>query len=345
MTDSSNHNDLEPREPAGTPSAANADTAETPATGRRVTRNKKLAIIGGAAAVIGLGAIAAPVVANTLDGHGKDHDDRQEQFEQDLAQKLGVPQSKVDSALKAMQGDRLEQRLGELQQSGAITADQAAGIKAKLSSGDVEGAMTELRAAMMTTHLTALVTAGTVTQAQADQITALVKAGVPVGLRVPPPGATGDMEQHVESAEHQQEQVQRLQEAGLITADQAKEINALITAKKTAEAKTAIHAAMDAGLLKQLVQDGKVTQAQADQITALQEAGVPIGIGGPGKGGPGGHHGMGGGHHGKGDGHHDGDHGMGGFDSAPPADGGQQSQDGGSQSGDFQPQTFGGDSA
>lgn len=340
MTDTDNTgNSLEPTTPQSV-GGADASTTELPTGTRRLSRNRKLAIVGGAAAVIGLGAIAAPVVANTLDDHGRDHDDRHEQFEQELAQKLGVPQEKVDSALKAMQGDRLEQRLGELQQSGALTADQAAGIKAKLASGDVEGAMTELRTAMMTTQVTALVKAGTVTQAQADQITALVKAGVPVGLRVPPPGATGDMEQHVESAEHQQEQVQRLQQAGLITAEQAKEINALITAKKTAEAETAIHAAMDAGLLKQLVQDGKVTQAQADQITALQAAGVPIGIGGPGMGGHRGHHGMGGDHHGKGGDHHDGDHGMGDFDGAPPADGGQQGQSGG-----FQPQTYGSDNA
>ncbi|MGI9188468.1 MAG: hypothetical protein ACR2J9_13290 [Gaiellales bacterium] len=336
MTDSSNN--LEPWEPTAPQPANQPDPV--PAGGKRLTRNKKLAIVGGAAAVIGLGAIAAPVVASTITGHDRDHDGRQEQFEKDLAAKLGVPQSKVDGALKAMKSDRLAQRLDQLQQSGALTADQVTAIKAKLSSGDVQGAMQEFRSAMMTTQLDALIKKGTITQQQADQVTALVKAGVPVGLRVPPPGATGDQQQpqHVESAAHQQEQVKQLQAAGIITADQATTINALITAKKTAEAETAIHAAMDVGLLTQLVKDGKVTQAQADQITALQQAGVPIGIGGPGMGG---HHGdrgpdMDGDHHGP---DMDGDHGMGGFDGPPPMDG-QQGQGGGSQSGQFQPQSF-----
>ena len=339
MTDSNNHNDIEPREPSGTPSAAEADTVETPATGRHVTRNKKLAIIGGAVAVIGLGAIAAPVVAHTINGNGGDRDNRQKQFEQDLAQKLGVPQSKVEGALKQMQGDRLGQRLEQLQQEGVLTAEQATAIKAKLSSGDIKGALQELRSSMMTTQLDALIEKGTVTQAQADQVTALVKAGVPVGLRVPPPGA--EQREHVESAEHQQEQVQRLEQAGLITAAQAKQINDLITANKTAEAETAIHAAMDAGMLKQLVKDGTVTQAQADQITALQADGVPIGIGGPGKhGGMGRHHGPGmDGHHGKGgDRHMDGDTD---FDGPPPMDGGQGGS--GSQNGQYQSQSFGAD--
>jgi len=337
MTDNSNN--LEPWEPTDAQPAVESDTA-APTSGKRVNRNKKLALVGGAVAVIGLGAIAAPVVANTINGHDKGNDGRQEQFEQDLAQKLGVPQSKVDGALKAMKGDRLGQRLDQLQQAGVITADQAATIKAKITSGDVQGAMKEFRSAMMTTQLDALIKKGTITQEQADQVTALVQAGVPVGLRMPPPGAAGEQEQpqHVESAAHQQEQVQRLQAAGIITADQAKTINDLITAKKTAEAETAIHAAMDAGLLTQLVKDGTITQAQADQITALQQAGVPIGIGGPGMGGPGGHRGPGmdGDHRGP---DMDGDHGMGGFDGPPPMDG-QQGQDGGSQSGQFQPQSF-----
>ena len=342
MTDSSNHNDLEPSEPSGTPPAANADTVETPATGTRTTRNRKLAIVGGAAAVIGLGAIAAPVVAQTIDGHDNDRDNRQEQFEQDLAQKLGAPQSKVEGALKQMQGDRLGQRLEQLQQAGVLTAEQATAIKAKLSSGDVKGALQELRSSMMTTQLDALIAKDTVTQAQADQVTALVKAGVPVGLRMPPPGADDQQRpRHVESAAHQQEQVQRLEQAGLITSEQAKTINDLIAANKTAEAETAIHAAMDAGLLAQLVKDGKVTQAQADQIAALQAAGVPIGIGGPGMdGGPGmgRHHGADrGGDHGMG-GDKGGDHG---FDGPPPMDGGQS--DSGAQNGQYETQSFGAD--
>ena len=337
MTDNTTPNDMEPWEPTGSSTADETRAAGSSRSGR----TKKIAIIGGAAAVLGLGAIAAPVLAQTVTGHD-DHDAEKQQFEQDLATKLGVPQSKIDGALKSMQGDRLSQRLDQLQQSGVLTADQAASIKAKVTSGDLMGAMQELRSSMMTTQLDALVKQGTITQAQADQVTALVKAGVPVGLRVPPPGAAGGQEQpqHVESAAHQQEQVQRLRAAGVITADQATTINALISANKTAEAETAIHAAMDSGLLAQLVKAGKITQAQADQITALQQAGVPIGIGGPGMGGPGGHHGPDmDGDHGMGggmDGGMDGDHG---FDGPPPMDG-QQDQGGGSQSGQFQPQSF-----
>ena len=333
MTD---NNNLDPWEPTGSQDSSDTNAA---APGRtRLNRNKKIAIIGGAAAVIGLGAIAAPVLAQTVAGHNNDAE--HQQFEKDLAQKLGVPQSKVDGALKAIQGDRLGQRLDQLQQSGVLTADQAASIKAKVTSGDLMGAMQELRSSMMTTQLDALVKKGTITQAQADQVTALVKAGVPVGLRVPPLGAPSDQQQpqHVESAAHQQEQVQRLQQMGVITADQATTINDLISANKTAEAETAIHAAMDSGLLAQLVKAGKITQAQADQITALQQAGVPIGIGGPGMDGPGmGGHRMGGDHHGP---DLDGDHGMGGFDGPPPMDGGQQDQSSGSQNGQFQPQSF-----
>ena len=151
MTDNNTPNELESWEPAG------SSTDETPATGSsRSGRNKKIAIIGGAAAVIGLGAIAAPVLAQTITGHDKE-DAEHQQFEKDLAAKLGVPQSKVDDALKSMQGDRLGQRLDQLQQSGALTADQVAAIKAKVASGDLRGAMNEFRTDMMTTQLDALV--------------------------------------------------------------------------------------------------------------------------------------------------------------------------------------------
>lgn len=344
MTDTNTPSPIEPWEPNSPATTNEEPPAAAPVRSRR---KRNIAIVGGAAAVIGLGAIAAPVLAQTIGDHDGDHDGKHEQFEQELAQKLGVPQSKVDDALKSMQGDRLGQRIDELQQSGALTADQATAIKGKLTSGDVKGAMLELRTAMMTTQLATLVEKGTITQAQADQVTALTKAGVPVGLRVPPAGEEQQPE-HVESAAHQERQVQELQQRGALTAAQAKTITDLIAANKTAEAETAIHAAMDAGMLKQLVQDGKVTQAQADQIAALQAAGVPIGIGGPGMhGGPGmgGHHGpdMDGDHDMRGDHDMDGDRGMDGdhgFDG-PPMDGGQQGQSGGSQSGQYQPQTYG----
>ena len=299
-----------------------------------LTRNRKIALIGGSAAVLGLGVIAAPVIAKSVPGLNSDrpgHDD----FAKDLAAKLGVSQSKVDQALESMQGDRLAERVGELQQEGRLTSDQAAAIKAKIAAGDAKGAMQDLRSAMVGAVTADLVKAGTITQDQADQIAALVKAGVPLGLRTPPPGQTGQQPQHVESPAHQKAQVAELQKAGVIDAAKATEITSLIDAGKTADAEKAIHGALDAGLLAKLVEDKTITQDQADQVAALIAAGVPVGIGGPGMDGPG-HHGPGmGGHHGPdmdGDRHGpdmDGDHGMG---------GGQQ---GGSQGGQYQQQSFG----
>lgn len=286
-----------------------------------LTRNRTIALIGGSAAVIGLGVVAGPVLADNVIG-GDHHDADHDEFAKDLAGKLGVPQSKVDDALKSMMGDHLAQRIDELQQSGALTADQAASIKAKIAANDTDGALKELRGDLAASQLAALVQKGTITQDQADQVEALIKAGAPVGLRM------GDRPQHQESADHQKHQVQELQQRGAITADQAKAITALIDAGKTDQAETAIHGAMDAGMLKQLVQQKVVTQAQADQISALIAAGVPIGLGGPGMGG---HHGpdMDGDHHGPDMG---GDHGMGG---QPPQGG----------NGGFQQQSYGSDAS
>ena len=287
-----------------------------------LTRNRTIALIGGSAAVIGLGVIAGPVLADNViggDHRDADHDD----FAKDLAGKLGVPQAKVDDALKSMMGDHLAQRIDELQQSGALTADQATSIKAKIAANNTDGALKELRGDLASTQLAALVQKGTITQDQADQVEALIKAGAPVGLRMGPDGR-----QHAESADHQKHQVQELQQRGAITADQAKEITALIDAGKTDQAETAIHGAMDAGMLTQLVQQKVVTQAQADQISALIAAGVPIGLGGPGMDG---HHGpdMDGDHRGP---DMDGDHGMGG---QPPQGG----------NGGFQQQSYGSDAS
>ena len=303
-----------------------------------LSRNRKIALIGGGAAVIGLGVVAAPVIAKSVPGlHAEDGDHGE--FAKDLASKLGVPQSKVDKALDSMQGDHLARRVDELQSAGRLSTDQASAIKAKIAAGDVQGAFKDLRAAMIGTETAALVKAGTITQDQADQIAALVQAGVPLGLRVPPPGATGQKPpQHVESAAHQKSQVQQLQQAGAIDAAKAKEITDLIDAGKTADAETAIHAALDAGMLKQLVKDGVVTQAQADQVAALIAAGVPVGIGGPGGHGPGDHRP---GDHGPGmGGDHDGDHGMGGDMDGDHGMGGPPPSDG-QQGGQFQQQSYG----
>lgn len=273
-----------------------------------LSRTKRIALIGGAAAAIGLGVVAGPVLADSVMG---DQDGHHDDFARDLAAKLGVPQSKVDNALESMQGDRLAQRLGELQQSGALTADQVASIKGSIAAGDVDAALKQLRATLTATQLDALVKQGDVTQAQADQVAALVKAGAPIGLRMEP-------KPHTESADHQRHQVQELQQRGALTAEQAAQISALIDAGKTAQAETQLHTAMDTGMLEELVQRKVVTETQAGQIRELMAAGVPIGIGGPG------------GHRGPGmDGDHrgpdmDGDHGR------PEQGGGlpQQSYDG-----------------
>ena len=225
-----------------------------------LSRTKGLALIGVAAAAIGLGVVAGPVLADGLmrGGDGGHHDD----FARDLAAKLGVPQSKVDNALESMRGDRLAQRVGELQQAGALTAEQAAAIRATAAAGDIDTALRQLRAALTATQLDALVEKGAVTRAQADQIETLVEAGAPIGLRMAP-------EAHTESADHQRHQVRELRQRGALTADQAARIAELIDAGETAQAETQLHAAMDAGMLQELVQREVVTETQAAQIRDL----------------------------------------------------------------------------
>jgi polyhydroxyalkanoate synthesis regulator phasin len=276
-------------------------------------------------------------VAQTITSGDDDRGGKHEQFERALTAKLGVPQEKVDRALTAMQGDRLDQRVDELRQSGALTADQATAIKEKLAGGDVPGTLMELRAAMSAQRLDELATAGTITQAQADRVSALIAAGVPVGIKGAQPGkAEGQRPPHAESAEHQQRQLQELQERGVVTAAQVQELAALINAGKTDAAETAIHAAKAAGRIAELVEAGTVTQAQADELAALIKAGVPIGLDGPGRGHGG--HGMSGGQHGagKGGGQHGAD---GGFDGPPP--GGERP----GQDSQYQPQSLGGGEA
>jgi hypothetical protein len=260
---------------------------------------KKTLLIGAAAAVgataIGGTAIAATGVASGDD----DHQQRAQEFQQELAQRLGVSEAEVAKALQAMHGERLGERVQELVADGALTQPQADAITAQAEAGDVDAAMTALRAAMLGNALPDLVEAGDLTQAQADETQALADEGVPIGIRGIKP-ADGD--RPAPTAEHQAEHLERLQDEGAITAQQADEIRALIDAGEADEAEQRIHALMDAERLERLVADGAITQAQADRVQALIDAGAPIGIGGPGGKGRhgGGHHG--GGHHG--DGHH-----------------------------------------
>ena len=130
--------------------------------------------------------------------------------------------------------------------------------------------------------MNALLTA--MTPDQPTQIASLIEAGVPLGIAGPRPGAPqGDTppegKHRPDSARH---------------------------AERTSEE------------LAALVEDKRITQEQADQVTALVEAGAPIGIGGPGRHGG----------DGPGKGHHDRDRdGAGGFGGPPPANGdGNQQQ-------------------
>ena len=245
-------------------------------------------IIGTVAATVGLAAIAGPVLAANIVSYDDQREQQQEAFEKSLAEKLGVPQADVDKALKEIQGDRLGKRIDELQKDGALTVAQATSIKAQIADGKLPEAMNALLTAMTTTRLDALVAEQTITPDQSTEIASLIEAGVPLGIAGPPPGAPqGDTppegQNRPDSARH---------------------------ADRTAEE------------LAALVEDKRITQEQADQVTALVEAGAPIGVGGPGR------HGR----DGPGKGHHDRDRdGAGGFGGPPPGNGDgnqQQSFDG-----------------
>ena len=205
--------------------------------------SKKTMIIGTVAASVGLAAIAGPVLAASIVSHDDRQAQEQQAFEQSLAQKLGVPQAKVDQALKEIQGDRLSKRIDELQQAGVLTATQATSIKTQIADGKLPEAMNALMAAMTTKRLDALVSAMTITPDQSTQISALVAAGVPLRVTGPPPGAP----------------------------------------QRQTPPDAARHAAHTAEDLAALVKDKKITQEQADQVTVLIKAGAPIELGGPGR--------------------------------------------------------------
>jgi len=250
--------------------------------------SKKTIIIGTIAATVGLAAIAGPVLAANIVSHDDQREQQQEAFEKSLAEKLGVPQADVDRALKEIQGERLGKRIDELQKDGALTAAQATSIKAQIADGKLPEAMNALLTAMTTKRLDALVTAKTITPDQSTEIASLIEAGVPLGIAGPPPGAAqGDTPPE-----------------GQNRPDSAR------------------HADRTAKELAALVEDKRITQEQADQVTALVEAGAPIGVGGPGRHGG----------DGPGKGHHDRDRdGAGDFGGPPPGNGDgnqQQSFDG-----------------
>jgi len=276
----------------------------------------KKTIMIGAAAAIGVAAIGGTAIAATGIASGDD-DARHAAFEQELAQRLGVPRADVERALGEMHAQRTADRLGELVAEGRLTQAQADAIQKQVDAGQGDAAMQALRAAMLGNALAQLVQDGKITQAQADEAAALANEGVPIGIRGM---KTGEDQRHAEDAEHQSRHLEHLHEEGALTAQEAKDIQALIDAGKADEAEQRIHAAMGAHRLAELVQEGKVTQAQADRVQALIDAGAPIGIGRRGmRGGPGMDGGPG--HHGKGDHHDGGDHKMGGVGHGMDDDG------------------------
>lgn len=209
--------------------------------------SKKTIIIGTVAATVGLAAVAGPVLAANIVSHDDRQAQEQEAFEQSLAEKLGVPQANVDQALKEIQGDRLGKRIGELQQAGALTADQATSIKAQIADGKLPEAINALITAMTSKRLDALVAAKTITSDQSAQILSLIAAGVPLHIGGPPPGAArGDTPPQGEAPPH-----------------------------------ASRHAGQTAEELTSLVKDKQLTQEQANLVTELVKAGAPIEIGGP----------------------------------------------------------------
>jgi len=178
--------------------------------------------------------------------------------------------------------------IGHSKRSKAIAVTRASSRLVVIADGKLPEAMNALLTAMTTTRLDALVAEQTITPDQSTEIASLIEAGVPLGIAGPPPGAaqgdtTPERQNRPDSARH---------------------------ADRTAEE------------LAALVEDKRITQEQADQVTALVEAGAPIGIGGTGRHGG----------DGPGKGHHDrGSDGAGGFGGPPPADGGPPPGDGNQQ--------------
>ena len=265
----------------------------------------KKTILIGATAAIGIAAIGGTAVAATGIATGDD-DARHAEFEQELAQKLGVPQADVEAAIEQIHAERTTERLGELVSAGRLTQAQADDIQRQVDAGQGDAAMRALHAALLGNALTQLVREGKITQAQGEEAAKLASEGVPIGIRGLEPGPDG---RHADDPGHQARQLEHLQEEDALSAQEADEIRALIGAGRADEAEQRIHAAMDAYHLEELVEDGRVTQAQADRVQALIDAGAPIGIGGPGMDGGRGHHGKGDHHEMDGDHHEmDGDH-------------------------------------
>lgn len=151
-----------------------------------MNRSKKIIAVSAAAATLGLAAVAGPGIAAEIGSQNAAPDTDEQAFQQDLADRIGVPADKVASAIDELRGERrterMADRLDHMVEEGVLTQQQADAISAQIEAGDTEAARAAVRAAMVEKQAAALVADGTITQAQADQVIALAKDGVPIML-------------------------------------------------------------------------------------------------------------------------------------------------------------------
>ena len=234
-------------------------------------RSKRNIVIGIVAAGIGLAGIGGPVLASGI-GSNDDQSQRQQEFEQALAAKLGVPQEAVSKPLTEAQAEQLGARIDELAQAGILTPAEATTIKTQITNGDFTQAMRSLRSSSVTQRLDELVTANAISSDQSAQIASLVGAGVPIGIGGPKPGEVT----RLESAAELTAKVQSGQQAGALSANQATDVTALIAAGRLAEADSALRSALAGQRLDALVAAKAITQEQSNQIAELIDSGAPI---------------------------------------------------------------------
>ena len=234
-------------------------------------RSKRNIVIGIVAAGIGLAGIGGPVLASGI-GSNDDQSQRQQEFEQALAAKLGVPQEAVSKPLTEAQAEQLGARIDELAQAGILTPAEATTIKTQITNGDFAQAMRSLRSSSVTQRLDELVTANAISSDQSAQIASLVGAGVPIGIGGPKPGEVT----RLESAAELTAKVQSGQQAGALSANQATDVTALIAAGRLAEADSALRSALAGQRLDALVAAKAITQEQSNQIAELIDSGAPI---------------------------------------------------------------------
>lgn len=151
-----------------------------------MNRSKKIIAVSAAAATLGLAAVAGPGIASELDSRTAGTNAGEQAFQQDLADRIGVPADKVTSALDAMredhEADDMAEDLADMVEDRELTQQEADAIAAQIESGDVEAARAALHTIEVEAEAAELVAAGAITRAQADQVIALAQDGVPVSL-------------------------------------------------------------------------------------------------------------------------------------------------------------------